>query len=412
MTPELLTKSNNRRDFRSVPFSVLIHIAWRNLVSKKLRTILTVASIVIGVAAVFFLLSFGLGLRDIVTKEILGNQSVRSVSISTPNSKILKLNSASADRIKSLPHVSELSSSFAFPGGVSYNNSEVEGIVYGIDTYYQDMTSLNLVQGRLLQTNDVFSVLVNRSALKAMGITNEASIIGHKLHINVPLQDIGASKDQLDNEYTVVGVIDSGTGTEVFIPKFNFEALSVPTYSDIKLLADNTNNVTQLRSQIESLGFQTTSPIDTIDQINQVFRFFNVVLVGFGMIGMIVAILGMFNTLTISLLERTKEIGLMISLGGRPRDMCRLFIIEASLLSLIGSLAGIVIASGLAAVVNVVLYEFARTRGVTQFFYLFAMPWWLIICTILFMVGVGLLVVYFPAKRAQRINPIDALRRE
>lgn len=412
MTPELLTKARNRRDFRSVPFSVLVHIAWRNLISKKLRTILTVAGIVIGVAAVFFLLSFGLGLRDIVTKEILGNQSVRSIAINTPNSKILKLNSASADRIKALPHVNELSSSFAFPGGTSYNNSEVEGIIYGIDTYYQDMTSLNLVHGRLLKADDVFSALINRSALKAMGVTDENSIIGRKLHINVPLQDIGASKEQLDNDYTVVGVIDSGTGTEVFIPKFNFESLNVTTYSDIKLLADNTNNVAQLRGQIESLGFQTSSPIDTIDQINQVFRFFNVVLVGFGMIGMIVAILGMFNTLTISLLERTKEIGLMISLGGRPRDMRRLFIIEASLLSLIGSLAGIVIASGLAAIVNFVLYEFARTRGVTQFFYLFAMPWWLIICTILFMVGVGLLVVYFPAKRAQRINPIDALRRE
>lgn len=405
-------QSKRRSPYLSIPKSVLIYIAWRNLITKKLRTLLTIGGIVIGVAAVFFLSSFGLGLRDIVTKEILGNQSVRSISVGTPNSKIISLNVSSVERISALPHISEISSGFAFPGGINYNNSEIEGITYGIDAYYQDMTSLNLIEGRLLKSEDITTALVNRSALKAMGITDEASIIGQKLHVTVPLKNAGASKDELKNEFEVVGVIDSGAGTEIFIPKFNFEALGITTYSDIKLLADSTASVPVLRSQIESLGFQTSSPIDTIDQINQVFGFFNVILLGFGMIGMIVAILGMFNTLTISLLERTKEIGLMISLGGRPQDMRQLFIIEATLLSLIGSIVGIITASLLAIIINFVLYQLAAARGVTQFFFLFAMPWWLIVGTIAFMIIIGLLVVHFPAKRAQHINPIEALRRE
>lgn len=410
MIPE--SRIGKKYKFKSIPQSVLIHIAWRNITNKKLRSGLTILGIIIGIAAVFFLLSFGLGLRNIVTKEILGNQSVRSISIDTPNSKILKLNTDNADRISALPHVSEVSSSFSFPGGINYKSSEVEGIVYGIDTYYPDLTSLSLAEGRMFTKNDVFTALINRAALQSMGVTDEQSIIGQKVHINVPLKDTGANKDQLVNDYTVVGVIDSGTGTEVFIPKFNFESLNLSTYTDVRILADDSKSVDQLRSQIESLGFQTSSPMDTIDQVNQVFRFFTIILVGFGMIGMIVAVLGMFNTLTISLLERTKEIGLMIALGGRPKDMRRLFTIEASLLSIIGSVAGILIACLLALVVNLILYRFARDRGVTEWFNLFAMPWWLILLTVVFMLGVGLLVVYFPAKRAQRINPIDALRRE
>src|SRR5206468_3453072 len=109
------------------------------------------------------------------------------------------------------------------------------------------------------------------------------------------------------------------------------------------------------RKQIESMGFLTTSPIDTIEQINQMFKFFNVLLAGFGAIGMIVAVLGMFNTLTISLLERTKEVGLMITLGGRNRDMRKLFIFEAVLLSVAGAVIGIVSAIILGQIINLVM---------------------------------------------------------
>ena len=127
---------------------------------------------------------------------------------------------------------------------------------------------------------------------------------------------------------------------------------------------------------------------------------------------MIVAVLGMFNTLTISLLERTKEIGLMLALGARRKDMRRLFICEATLLSLIGSVVGIIGAIIFGKIVNIAMNQLAQSRGVTQGFTLFATPVWLIFGLIGFMVLVGLGVVFFPARRAEHINPIDALRRE
>jgi ABC-type antimicrobial peptide transport system permease subunit len=127
---------------------------------------------------------------------------------------------------------------------------------------------------------------------------------------------------------------------------------------------------------------------------------------------MVVAILGMFNTLTIALLERTKEIGLMIALGARRSDMRKLFIFEAILISFIGSVIGVTIAVIAGKLVNLYINIGAAQRGVADSFELFANPPWVIGSIILGTVIIGIVVVYIPARRAERINPIDALRRE
>jgi ABC-type antimicrobial peptide transport system permease subunit len=102
----------------------------------------------------------------------------------------------------------------------------------------------------------------------------------------------------------------------------------------------------------------------------------------------------------------------MVALGARSIDMKRLFMLEAMFLSLFGSIVGMFSAFLFGRVLNVIMNIFAARRGVQDSFELFATPPQLILGTIVFMILVGLLVVYLPAKRAQKINPIDALRRE
>lgn len=401
------------RQFTSVPMHVLVFMAWRNLITKKLRSFLTILGIVIGIGAIFFLFSLGLGLQNLVTEEIIGNQSVKSIDVTSPNSRILKLDRPSSDKIKGLGHVSKLGNSYSFAGSLAFNNSEVDTIVYGVDVNYQELSSLTLVKGRLLEKNETNAVFVNKAALEAIGVDDVDKVINQQLGLKIPLQaSVQGDQDSIEQSFTIVGVIDSGAGSEVFMPSILFDQAKVDQYSQVKLVADETANISNLRKQIESLGFETASPIDTIDQINQIFKYFNVILVGFGAIGMIVAVLGMFNTLTISLLERTREIGLMVALGGRHRDMRKLFVLEAVLLSLIGSAVGIMGAVIAGQVVNMGMNRLANNRGVTDGFDLFATPWWLILSLTIFMVIVGLLVVLLPARRAERINPIDALRRE
>lgn len=396
--------------YPSVPAKVLFFIAWRNLVNKKLRAFLTVFGIVIGIGAIFFLLSFGVGLQKLVTNQVVGNQSIKSIDISTPNSKVVALNTSVFQKLKNLPHVSQIGSSYSFAGSIKAHGSQVDSIVYGVDSNYMSMSNLGMQAGRLLNSSDSKNIVVNTSVTQAIGIKSAKQAIGKEIGVQIPL--LNDANTVIADDYKIVGVTNDQGGNEIFIPGGILAAKGVKNFNQIKIESDNSRNVRSLRAQIETLGLQTSSPIDTVDQINQVFKFFNMILVGFGAIGMIVAVLGMFNTLTISLLERTKEIGLMIALGGRNRDMRKLFVFEALLLSFVGAAVGVIGAIILGQGLNLAMNLLAKHRGVTQGFQLFAVPWWLVVASLLFMMIIGLVVVFIPARRAAHIDPIDALRRE
>lgn len=409
----LSTKTNSiKTRYTAIPLRIITYIAWRNLVSKKLRTFLTIFGVIIGIGAIFFLLSFGFGVQTLVTKEIVGNSSVKSIDISSSNSKVVKLNGEAVSRFKNLPHVEGSGVQFSSPGSIKQHGSEVDTIVYGVDQGYVKLTDLAVASGRMLKAEDNRMVVLNEAAVKAVGYKNNQEAMNKKISLDITLKDKQAKSPNVKDEFTIVGVVKTGAGSETYVASFIFENAGVENYSQMKIIADTSKNVASLRAQIQSLGFETTSPSDTIEQINQIFKFFNVILVGFGAIGMIVAVLGMFNTLTISLLERTREIGLMMALGGRNRDMSKLFVFEAVLLSVAGALIGIGLAVITGQIVNLIMNNFAHKRGVRESFVLFSTPLWLVLGLVLFMVIVGLLVAFFPAKRAHHINPIDALRRE
>lgn len=410
-SPRLIRLLRLNKNKKAISTFTLIEIAWRNLISKKLRTFLTLFGIIIGIGAIFLLFSFGLGLRDLVAKQVIGDRSIKSIDITTPNSRILNLDEGLVNKLNGLGHVERVGKSYSFPGSVSYQKSESDSIVYGVDKSYQDLSTLSLSAGRLLTNEDENVAVVNSSLLSTIGITDKNTAIDKVINIKIPVKGLPDGQKELEKEITIVGVIDSGGGGELFIPAGILQSAGVKYYSQVKIVADDTTNVPNLRKQIESLGYQTDSPIDTLAQINQIFKFFTIILVGFGSIGMVVSVLGMFNTLTISLLERTKEIGLMMALGGRNRDIRRLFIFEAILLSILGASIGILIAILNGQFLNFLMNRSARGRGVSQNFNLFSSPLWLILSMVLFMILVGIAVSFLPARRASRINPIDALKR-
>lgn len=309
-----------------------------------------------------------------------------------------------------MPHVIRIGKQYSYAASLRASGSEVDTIAYGQDAGYEAMNAPTLSAGKRLNEDEVTKVLVNNAAARAIGLNDPQKAVGKKVTVNIPIPN-GEIKE-VRGTFTIKGVVDTQGGNEIYLPAKVFTDAGVQVISEIEVEVDSTASVRPLRNQIESLGLLTTSPIDTIDQINEIFKFFNVILAGFGAVGMVVAVLGMFNTLTISLLERTKEIGLMVTLGGRNRDMRKLFIFEAMLLSFVGAVVGIMSAIVLGQIINLIMNLFARQRGVTEGFQLFATPWWLVLGIIIFMLMVGLAVVFLPARRAARINPIDALRRE
>jgi putative ABC transport system permease protein len=396
----------------SIHLGTLLYIAWRNFTSKKLRSFLTVFGVVIGVSAVYFLLSFGIGMQQLVTTQVVGDQSLKSIDVETPNSKIIALNEEAINAIRTYPHIENVGILYSFPSITSFDGGEIDVVTFGVDLTYQELSVLNLVGGRLLEASDNKAIVMSESALRALGLETPSEAIGKEISVNIPLSGVEAKQEGIKSSFTIVGVIDAGAGNEAYVPSGLFDAAGVPAYSQVKVVVDDVSNVDSARKQIESRGFQTTSLADTLTEIDDIFRFFNIVLVGFGSVGMIVAILGMFNTLTISLLERTKEIGLMLALGARRRDVRMLFIFEAGLISLAGALAGIALAVAGGLAVNIAVNLNAQTRGITAWFELFVFPPWLFFATVFITLIIGLIVVYIPARRAEKINPIEALRRE
>lgn len=398
---------------KPIRFHILISIAFHNLFYKKLRTTLTILGVMVGVGAVVFLMAFGFGLQNLVTSQVTDSNSIRTVDVSSSKTNIIRLDSPNKEKIEGFTDVVSVSRVFNYAGQIQYNNSQTGAVIYGTDQNYIDLSAFELLAGPNLSLKDPGKLIVNSAFLKAVGISNPQAILSQELKVTARISQLdrqpGAKAHDVVINAKVSAVVESGSGSEIYVPSTIFMMDGIDYASQAKVLVANKEAVPIVEKRITSLGFSVSSPFDTLKQINQIFVLLNLLFLGFGGIGLIIAILGMFNTLTITLLERTKEIGLMRALGARKRDIRRLFVIESVGLSMLGGILGITGAFLLSRVIDFVLNRLASGRGLGESFTAFSFNASLIGWIILSSAILGLIVVYLPARRASRINPIEAL---
>ena len=173
--------------------------------------------------------------------------------------------------------------------------------------------------------------------------------------------------------------------------------------------ATSSDVLPELRERIIAKGFSVSALSDTIDEANKIFHIIQVILMLFGVVALIVSAIGMFNTMTITLLERTEEIGIMKSIGASDAIIAALFIMESTLMGFLGGVGGLVIGSIGGELFNILVNLLAVRLG-GQSVDLFYSPLWFIALIIIFGAVVGLLTGIAPARRASRIDPLDALR--
>lgn len=398
-----LSKNSSHQNLR---LQMILYLAARNLRHKQFRSFLTILGVVIGIGSVFLLLSFGMGLQALVQKQITNGEAINTIDVSSSNSKVISLTPERIAQIKTLPEVKGVSGIYTAASKLTMDEASIDVVAYGIDKLYLDLDNPTIVAGKVLDMQKTDEAVMSSSLLSSIGVKDAKGALGKTFTIKV---DADVQKP-IEKKFKLIGVIDAGSGSEVFISEKVFSSVGVNAFSQVKVLANDRESIPQLRHAIESLGFDTTSPVDTLEQVDQVFRFFSIILAGLGSIGMLIAVLGMLNTLTVSLLERTREIALMMMLGGRPKDMLMLFVSEALILSIVGGILGMLFAMGAGTVVDAVLNQLAQSRGVEESFTVFARPVWLVAGTLIFMTLVGLIVAFIPARRASRINPVEALR--
>jgi putative ABC transport system permease protein len=130
-----------------------------------------------------------------------------------------------------------------------------------------------------------------------------------------------------------------------------------------------------------------------------------------GSIALTVASLGIINTMVMSILERTREIGIMKAVGGSDEDIRRIFLIEATLIGFVGGAFGIVLGWAVGRVINLGANIYLQNQGAPAA-NLFTIPWWLVAGGVGFALLISLLAGSFPAMRAARLDPIQALRHD
>lgn len=396
----------------SIRYTILFRIAASNLFYKKLRTTLTVIGVVVGIGAVVFLLAFGYGLRDLVTKQVVDSNSIRTIDVSQSNPLVLPLDTNTEEKIAAFNDVKSVSRVFNFAGQVNYQNSKTGVVVFGSDQQYMDLNSFALVAGPNLSLKKEGTVVANTSFLKAIGIKDPQKVINQEIDLTIQVPKTlrpEGMKDDIKTKLKVASVIESGVGSELYVSSDVFTSQRLDNASQAKVLVSNKEAVTDLQKRIQSLGFTTTSPYETVEQIDQVFSVLNYIFLGFGGIGLVIAVLGMFNTLTITLLERTKEIGLMRTLGARKKDIRRLFVLESMGLSFLGGLFGVCTAFAISKGVDNFLNKLAGSRGLNEAISVFSFKAGFVGQVILGSALLGLVVVYFPARRAARMSAIEAL---
>ncbi len=170
--------------------------------------------------------------------------------------------------------------------------------------------------------------------------------------------------------------------------------------------------LTEVRKQIHEKGFGSFSIVDQLDQIRTVFLIIDSVLGLLGGISLLVASFGIANTMIMSILERTREIGIMKAIGAEDREIKLIFFFEAAVIGLTGGVIGVLAAWAIEGIANRLAYRFVLKPQGASFVDFFSMPPYLWIGAILFALLISILAALYPAARAARIDPVRALRHD
>lgn len=258
-------------------------------------------------------------------------------------------------------------------------------------------------------------VVVNRAALRVLGLAEDKSL-GKLISVQLittqgQVDDTGTKNISEQTSYKIVGVTPDDKTPVIYIPIVDLKSLGVTTYSQLKVGAPTEKALVDLRKKIESIGFNTASVADTISQINTLFGTIRFILGIFGSIALAVAALGLFNTLTVSLLERTREIGLMKAMGMRSYEIERVFLTESMIVGLFGGLIGLLVGFLIGKFIGLVLTLVSLDKGL-GFIDVAYIPTDFVFIVLILSLFVGVLTGIYPARRAKKISALNALRYE
>lgn len=399
----------------------LIKFSWKNLWSHRMRAVLTIGGVAIGMAAILFLVSLGFGMERLVTQQVADFEAFTIIDVPASTEKTGRISQDVTDKLKKIPHIVNISEISDLAGRIKLGSqdSTTETVIIAVNAPYFKMAQVNLDSGEAFGDQVKNEVVISKSLAGLLGYGgNTKEALGQTVNLDAIIpQDLRAA-DSVDGSIVktsgplkIVGVTTDSAGPMVYIPLPYALDLGVANRTSLKIKTDNKDSIEVVRKAIENSGLNTEYVGDTVQQITQIFTLFRIVLGGFGLVALVVAALGTFNTLTISLMERIKEVGLLKTLGMNKKGIFQLFIIESFSIGILGGILGIFVGSGAGWLLNAALRYLAVHSSVdtVQIYYT---PTNLMLGMVIGSVIIGFLTGLYPAMRAIKTRPLDALRYE
>jgi len=441
----------------------LTDLALRNLREAMLRNALTTLGVAVGVASLVAMLSLGVGLQQLASKRLSQSGLFDTIFVTPKNSfrgmgrpqprdtepdkPPRPLDEEARQQLAKLPNVIEVYPQIRFFTEVRFNGKPYSTVVAGMPDSSRNSGAFDGMQGNFFSSTSADEAILQIEFAKDLS-DKPSSLLGQDLILRYAERQAnpaagsdpafigGFSVVPRELKLKIIGIVETepaagygGYGNaRLLIPLQTATTLRAAqvndlrdivrgdtsdklTYSSLSVRAKSPSQVEALESSIKTMGFNAFSLLDASKSLRTFFSVFDLLLGIFGSLALAVATLGIINTLVMAILERRREIGVLKALGAADSDVQQLFFVEAGVMGFLGGIFGVTFGWLLGRAITFGTNVYLKRQNLNPID-LSSVPWWLVILALVFAVLVSLGAGLYPASRAAKLNPVDALRYE
>ncbi len=425
-------------------FKDQISFVGQHIKKNKMRVFMTVLAATMGTAFLIVLASVGFGLHETIRGEVLSNRLVTQIEVFSSEmdeEKVAELKKR--DHVKAVVFRQNLAAEQQSSIGDFTGNSQL--VV--TDFTEEKKANFELQEGRLPEkVNEVVvgsnfaDALMNQQDENEDGefTTYDGKLIGEQF-----IYQVGDNEGELIEDKMMLTIVGIGKkpakdweqdqkiyADASIIPKLEkiyYAHVDRPAddhsdgqqlfYGNVNVYADKLENVKAISTALKDDGYSVYSISDELDQLDVFFLALKAGLVFVGTIAILIASIGIFNTMTMAVTERTREIGVMKAIGADPKLIQRLFLMESAWIGIVGTVLAVVISYGVSIVSNYVLPIIVTAALGEEDFgdmtvTFSVIPWQLVVIASTISIGVAMISGWRPARKATKIDVINALRQE
>lgn len=384
-------------------------IVFRNVSHRKLRAWLTVLGVVIGVAAIVSLVTVSRSLEASIQGQFeeFGSDKITVLSKHAITSFSSNLNTKDVEAVEKVKALDFVAGTLYRSGKIKYRDEAQNSFFFA---WPADMSEelfeefgFEFSDGRAF-TTDSNDVVIGPRVAKDMferriAVGSKVEIEGERFEVVGILEPVGNPEDD-SNIYMPLAVMRDLFGDE--------ESVSL-IFAKVKPGTDLNEAAGKIHAELKRIrseeSFDVSTPEQLLEQLGTVLGIVQGVLAGIAAISFIVGAVGITSSVYTSVIERTKDIGIMKAVGATNNEIVLIFLIEAGLVGLVGGVIGIVLGFGIAQLIS-----FAAAQAGFTFFKIVVEPW-LMVLGMAFAVVVGMISGFFPARQAAGLKPVEALRK-